>query len=166
MDVFFLWVIVLFAQKPMLSASNDMSMEKALAASLANADTGSHSAVKLLYNVFVELTKYECQRYQSNGNQDVCSAWTAVNLIEALELQKINCDDEPKNKICKKARLLLGGNLEHDQVVEGLFALGKNVPSQDFPALNAIRDGVIKYVCQKEPGECKKLRLELGFKFN
>ena len=137
----------------MLAVSNEMAMEKVLAASLVDADVGSHSAVELLFNVFVEVTKYECQR-----NQDVCAAWTAVILIEALELQKTNCDDEPKSETCEKAQQLLGGNLEHDQVVEQLFALGKNVPSQDFPALNAIRDSVIGYVCQKEPEECDGLR--------
>ena len=106
MGVFFLWVIVLLAQKPMLSASNDMSMEKALAASLANADTGSHSAVKLLYNVFVELTKYECQRYQSNGNQDVCSAWTAVNLIEPMNYRKLTVKPNQKKRILKSFKIL------------------------------------------------------------
>ena len=129
-----------------------------MAASLVNADIGSHRAVELLYNVFVEVTKYECRRSQDNGNQDVCLAWTAVNLIEALELQKVNCDEKPNNEICEEARQLLGGEPKHDEVVEQLFALGKNVPSQDFPALNAIRDSVIGYVCQKESTECEGLR--------
>ena len=135
-----------------------MNIEKAMAGSLVNADLGSHRAVELLYNVFLEVTRYECKRSQDNGNQEVCSAWTAVNLIEALELQKINCDENPKNEICEEARQRLGGNPKHNEMVEKLFALGKNVPSQDFPALNAIRDSVIGYVCQKEPTECERLR--------
>jgi hypothetical protein len=139
----------------MIRTSTDEIMEKELAHSLVLSDAGSHSAVKLLYNIFLEVTKYECHRQEGD-----CAAWKAVNIIEALELLRVNCDEHAKRGICKKARKFLGleETIAHEQVIKNLLSIGKGVPTKDYPFLNAIRDSVINFVCRKEPEECAALR--------
>ena len=139
-----------------VTAHNDEAIEKELAESLVNSFVGSADAVSLLYNIFLQITHYECNRHQTD-----CRAWTAVNLIEALELLGVNCDGNHDNHgLCTRARTFLGSeDVGHDDIIKGLLVIGEQVPSRDYPALNAIRDSVIDYVCLKEPRECEVLGL-------
>ena len=107
--------------------------------------------VKLLHSL--KVTEFECKR-----DAAVCRCWRAVNLIEALEMSQLNCDTDPAD-LCVRARQLLGDdNLSHQEIKEGLFVLGQGVPVQGYPWLNAIRDSVVDYVCEKDPQQCKGLR--------
>ena len=126
----------------------------ALSETIRQSDETSHEAVQLLLNVFQQITKYECER-----NDDDCVSWRAVNLIEELELSKVNCDKNPENEICMGAKELLGGETTHDRISAGLLSVAEGVSSDDFQYLNAIRDDVIDFICHKQPSKCHYIRL-------
>ena len=147
-------LVFLLLLSNLVAGSSDDAMEKALATSLEKSYVASREAVTLLYNVFLEVTRYECRCHA-----DDCAAWQAVDLIEALELHKINCDEQPKNKHCRRARQFLGSDLTQDEMIKQLLSIGEGVPTQDYSYLNAIRDSIIDYVCYKKQSDCAALKL-------
>ena len=127
----------------------------ALSETIRLSDETSHEAVQLLLNVFQQITKYECER-----GEDDCVSWRAVNLIEELELGKVNCDEDPDNEICREAIKILGSGTvtSHAMMTARLLSVAEGVSSDEFKYLNAIRDDIINFICFKQPTECHYIR--------
>ena len=153
--------LILTLVLPITSSKNTPPLEVtsgligALSETIRLSDETSHEAVKLLLNVFEQITKYECER----GEED-CVSWRAVNLIEELELGRVNCDEDPDNEICTEAIKILGSGsaTSHAMITAGLLSVAEGVSSDEFKYLNAIRDDVIDFICYKQPTECHYIR--------
>ena len=153
--------LILTLVLPITSSKNTPRLEVtsgligALSETIRLSDETSHEAVKLLLHVFEQITKYECER----GEED-CVSWRAVNLIEELELGRVNCDEDPSNVICMEAMKILGSGsaTSHAMITAGLLSVAEGVSSDEFKYLNAIRDDVIEFICYKQPTECHYIR--------
>ena len=156
-----LFTLTVLLMSTCLSGASQPQVELGVVGALADtirlSNHASRQAVQLLHNVFLQITGYQCSR-----GQDDCAAWQAVNMIEALELSKANCDEEKMNDMCAEARQFLEADSEqmisHEQIQGGLLAAAEGVSVQDYQYLNAIRDAVIDFICYKEPSKCRHIR--------
>jgi hypothetical protein len=137
--------------------SKELGLQDELGNAIQLVDKYSHEAVKLLHDIFVQITKYQCSLAQED-----CAAWQAVNMIEALELAKTNCDENMMDEMCVKAREFLRRSgrpaSSHEMIRKGLLSVAEGISGADYKYLNAIRSAVIELICYKKSSACQSIR--------
>ena len=109
-------------------------------------------------------TKFDVliEEYTCTLEDDDCEPWKADNLLDAMMLKKVNCDEDADktNEMCAKARELLGDKEADNEAIEGgLEAIAKKMFNADTKAvMNPLGGAIAKFICYKElTGDTRKI---------
>ncbi|XP_063692434.1 uncharacterized protein LOC134824458 [Bolinopsis microptera] len=124
------------------------------------ADLGSQlsaAALELFMKFDVLIEEYTCKLEDAD-----CKPWKADNLLDAMQLKKVNCDEDTDktNEMCAKARELLG-NMEanNEAIQEGLKDIARQMFNKETKAvMNPLGGAIADFICYKEEGLCEILR--------
>ena len=116
------------------------------------------AAARVLFTKFhVLIEEYTCTL-----EDDDCEPWKADNLLDAMMLKKVNCDEDADktNEMCAKARELLGDmEADNEGIQKGLVAIAKKMFNADTKAvMNPLGGAIADFICYKEESLCEILR--------
>ena len=117
----------------------------------------SAAALDLFTKFDVLIEEYTCKLKDAD-----CKPWKAENLLDAMQLKKVNCDEDADktNEMCAKARELLGDmEADNEGIQKGLVAIAKKMFNADTKAvMNPLGGAIADFICYKEESLCEILR--------
>lgn len=156
-----------------VSLTNKLGDEEVIAETGYRTESAvSPEAVQFRKNIQRQVKEYDCSR--DGGSKD-CAAWGAAELLDDLELGRVNCDEEQvcdeaekcdHARLCDRARKALGDestDMPYEDMKKGLLAQAQEVFTKEHEELlNPLWISVSDYVCYKEPASCAALREEMA----
>ena len=120
----------------------------------------SDEAMDLFMKFDVLIEEYTCKLKPEDAD---CKPWKAVNLLDAMLLKKVNCDEDTAktNQMCAKARELLRDTEANNEAIQkGLEAIARQMFNEETKAvMNPLVKAIADFICYKERSLCETLRL-------